>query len=38
VLARIDDDEAIDMIDRRQGRVKLRYAEFDWTLNSRSSG
>ncbi len=35
VLARIDDDAMIDAVDRRQGRVKLRYAEFDWTLNAR---
>ena len=34
VLARLDDDAAIEMIDRREGRVKLRYAEFDWTLNA----
>jgi hypothetical protein len=25
----------IDAIDRRAGRVKLRYAEFDWALNAR---
>jgi hypothetical protein len=35
VLARLEDDAAIELIDRRQGRVKLRYAEFDWTLNAR---
>ena len=35
VLARLEDDAAIELIDRRQGRVKLRYAEFDWTLNQR---
>jgi hypothetical protein len=34
VLARLD-DETVDAIDRRRGRVKLRYAEFDWTLNTR---
>ncbi|MGH8738251.1 MAG: DUF547 domain-containing protein [Burkholderiales bacterium] len=37
VLARIEDEAAIELIDRRQGRVKLRYAEFDWTLNQRPS-
>jgi hypothetical protein len=31
-LARLD-DAAIDMVDRRRGKVKLRYAEFDWRLN-----
>lgn len=35
VLARLEDDAAIELIDRRQGRVRLRYAEFDWTLNQR---
>ncbi len=34
VLARLEDDEAIELIDQRQGRVKLRYAEFDWRLNA----
>ena len=29
------DDAAVDAVDRRQGRVKLQYAEFDWTLNRR---
>lgn len=33
VLERLEDDAAIELIDRRQGRVKLRYADFDWTLN-----
>ena len=28
-LARLD-DEAVDRVDRRRGRVKLRYQEFDW--------
>jgi len=35
VLARVEDDAAIDLVDRRQGRVKLRYVDFDWTLNVR---
>ncbi len=35
VVARIDDEAAVDMIDRRLGAVKLQYAEFDWTLNRR---
>jgi uncharacterized protein DUF547 len=29
------DDEVCDMVDRRLGRVKLRYLEFDWALNRR---
>jgi hypothetical protein len=35
VVARIDDEAAVEMVDRRHGRVKLQYAEFDWTLNRR---
>ena len=35
VVARIDDEALVDMIDRRLGAVTLRYAEFDWTLNRR---
>jgi len=33
-LGRLD-DAAVDAVDRRQGRVKLQYAEYDWTLNRR---
>jgi hypothetical protein len=33
-MARLD-DAAVDAVDRRQGRVKLQYTEFDWTLNRR---
>jgi hypothetical protein len=29
------DDELCDMVDRRLGRVKLRYLEFDWALNRK---
>jgi hypothetical protein len=32
VVARLD-DEAVELIDRRQGRVKIKYLEHDWTLN-----
>ena len=32
VVARLDDD-TVDLIDRRQGRVKLKYLDHDWTLN-----
>jgi len=34
VLAR-QDDATVDLIDRRRGRVKLQYAEFDWSLNRK---
>ena len=33
-LARLD-DEAVDLVDRRRGRVKVRYPEFDWRPNVR---
>jgi hypothetical protein len=33
VVARIDDEAAVEMVDRRLGSVKLHYTEFDWTLN-----
>jgi hypothetical protein len=33
-LVRLD-DEVVDPVDRRRGRVKVRYAEFDWRLNQR---
>jgi hypothetical protein len=35
VVARIEDEAVVDMIDRRRGAVALRYAEFDWALNRR---
>lgn len=35
VVARIEDEAVVEMVDRRLGRVKLQYSEFDWTLNSR---
>jgi hypothetical protein len=35
-LSRLDDD-TVEMVDRRQGRVKLRYAPFDWALNKKST-
>jgi hypothetical protein len=34
VIARLGDEE-VDAIDRRGGRVALKYLDFDWTLNSR---
>lgn len=33
-LARLD-DEAVEQVDRRRGKVKLRYDKFDWNLNRR---
>jgi hypothetical protein len=33
-LARLD-DETVDRVDRRRGRVKVRYTEFDWRPNAR---
>jgi len=35
VAARIEDEAVVEMVDRRLGRVKLQYAEFDWSLNKR---
>jgi hypothetical protein len=35
VTARLEDEAAVEAIDRRLGAVKLAYAEFDWTLNRR---
>ena len=37
VLTRLEDDAAVDLVDRRRGRVKLQYAGFDWTLNRREA-
>lgn len=34
VAARLD-DAAVEMIDQRRGAVKLKYLDFDWTLNRR---
>lgn len=33
-LGRLD-DAVVDPVDRRQGRVKITYTEYDWTLNRR---
>jgi hypothetical protein len=33
-LARLD-DALVDRVDRRQGRVKVQYTEYDWQLNRR---
>jgi hypothetical protein len=35
VMARVEDEATIEMVDRRRGRVKLQYTEFDWRLNRR---
>jgi len=34
VLGRLD-DASVDLADRHRGRVKLKYADFDWRLNRR---
>ncbi len=33
VISRLQRDEDIDAVERRAGRVRLRYSVFDWTLN-----
>jgi hypothetical protein len=35
VVARLEDEAAVEAIDRRLGDVKLKYAEYDWTLNRK---
>ena len=35
VIARLERDEDVDAVDRRGGRVALKFQEFDWALNSR---
>lgn len=35
-LVRLD-DELVELVDRRRGRVKIRYTGFDWTLNRRAT-
>ncbi len=34
VIARLERDEDVDAVDRRGGRVALKFKEFDWALNS----
>ena len=34
VVARLD-EPSVELIDARQGAVKLKYLDFDWTLNRR---
>src|SRR5262249_4514335 len=29
------DEDMADLVDRRRGKVKVRYADFDWRLNAR---
>lgn len=36
VVARLD-DESVELIDRRQGRVKIKYLDHDWSLNLAGS-
>jgi hypothetical protein len=35
VLARLDDEQAVEMADRQRGKVKLQYTPYDWTLGRR---
>lgn len=37
VVARLD-DAAVELIDRRQGDVRIKYYDFDWTLNQTPTG
>ena len=32
VLARLQDEQAVDLVDRQHGRVKLQYAPYDWSV------
>ena len=32
VLARLEDEQAIELVDRKHGRVKLQYAPHDWSV------
>lgn len=35
ILARLNDEQAVEMADRQRGKVKLHYAPYDWTLGRR---
>lgn len=35
VIARLERDEDVEAVDRRGGRVALKFQEYDWALNSR---
>ena len=35
VIARLERDEDVEAVDRKGGRVPVKYLEYDWTLNSR---
>jgi hypothetical protein len=35
VIARLERDEDVDAVDRKGGRVPVKYLEYDWALNSR---
>jgi len=35
VIARLERDEDVEAVDKRGGRVALKFLEYDWTLNSR---
>ena len=35
VISRLERDEDVDAVDRRGGRVAVKYLEYDWALNAR---
>jgi hypothetical protein len=35
VITRLERDEDVDAVDRKGGRVPVKYLEYDWSLNSR---
>ena len=35
VIARLERDEDVEAVDRKGGRVAVKYLEYDWSLNSR---
>lgn len=35
VITRLERDEDVDAVDRKGGRVAIKYLEYDWSLNSR---
>jgi hypothetical protein len=37
VVARLD-DALVELIDRRQGDVRIKYLDFDWTLTGKAAG
>jgi len=35
VITRLERDEDVEAVDRKGGRVPVKYLEYDWSLNSR---